>query len=277
MDRPATDRSAARELLTVLVLALCALWALGQRHLLARDLGLPLARAEVAEDRAFADEDPDALDPEAADEAASAASIALSGATPGAASGSAAAISTHERILLFGDSMVEVLQPRLTDYCLENGHELRPAIWYGSTTAAWAEGGELTELLREAKPTMVIVALGSSEISSRDIDRREPFIRRIVRRIGARKLLWIGPPNWREDTGINALFARVLGDDRFFRSAELTLPRKADGIHPDAEGGALWADAFVDWVGHGSAFPIALAPPTRRAPKLPARVFAPVR
>lgn len=277
MDRPATDRSAARELLTVLVLALAALWALGQWHLLARDLGLPLARAEGAETGALAEEEPVPLDAETQVLAASAASVAPAETAPGAASGFAAAISAHERILLFGDSMVEVLQPRLTDYCLENGHELRPAIWYGSTTAAWAEGGELTELLRDAKPTMVIVALGSSEISSRDVDRREPYVRRIVRRVGARKLLWIGPPNWREDTGINALLARVLGEDRFFRSAELTLPRKADGIHPDAEGGALWADAFVDWIGHGSAYPFVLAPPTRRAPKLPARVFAPVR
>lgn len=276
MDRPSTDRTAAHELLTVLVLALCAIWVLGQRHLLARDLGLPLVRAEVAEARTLADEDLDALEAEADDEAAPAASAAPPEA-PGAASSPAGAIAPHERILLFGDSMVEVLQPRLTDYCLENGHELHPAIWYGSTTAGWAAGDQLTELLREAKPTMVIVALGSSEISSRDVERREPYVRRIVRRIGARKLLWIGPPNWRDDTGINALLVRVLGEDRFFRSAELTLPRKSDGIHPDAEGGVLWADAFAGWVGRGSAYPIALTPPTRRAPKLPARVFPPSR
>ncbi len=45
-----------------------------------------------------------------------------------------------QRILLLGDSMVEVLQPRLSDYCLENGHKLFPAIWYASTTASWAVG-----------------------------------------------------------------------------------------------------------------------------------------
>jgi hypothetical protein len=101
-------------------------------------------------------------------------------------------------------------------------------------------------------------------------------VRTLLRRVGARPLLWIGPPNWREDTGINAMLARVLGARRFFSSAALDLPRKSDGIHPNAAGGATWADAFVRWVGEESARPIALATPTRAAPKVPAtRVYPP--
>ena len=95
---------------------------------------------------------------------------------------------------------------------------------------------------------------------------------------GTRPLLWIGPPNWREDTGINAMLARVLGPRRFFSSATLELERGPDGIHPNKAGGAKWAETFVRWVGAESARPIALATPTRAAPKVPAvRVFPPPR
>ncbi len=103
-------------------------------------------------------------------------------------------------------------------------------------------------------------------------------MRTILRQVGARPLLWIGPPNWREDTGINAMLARVLGPRRFFSSATLELPRGPDGIHPNTVGGARWAEAFVRWVGVESARPIALAAPTRKAPRVPAvRVFPPPR
>ena len=180
-----------------------------------------------------------------------------------------------QRILVFGDSMVQALQPRLTDYCLENGHALLPAIWFASTTVAWAAQDKLRMLINEFKPTMVIAVLGSSEISSRNVEEREKFVRAIVRKVGDRKFAWIGPPNWREDTGINALLERVLGPGRFFRSAELELERTTDGIHPTPKGGVKWTEAFVRWLSEKSAYPIALATPTRTAPRIPARVYPP--
>ena len=122
-------------------------------------------------------------------------------------------------------------------------------------------------------PTMVIVALGSSELAARDLGLREKNVRLIAKRVGARKLLWIGPPNWRDDTGINAVLERELGKDRFFLSAELSLERKADGIHPSASGGEKWVEAFVHWVDTESAYRPLLMRPTRTAPKIPARIF----
>lgn len=189
----------------------------------------------------------------------------------------AAFTSSHpaikQRILLLGDSMVEVVAPRLADYALENDHVLVPAIWYGSTTSAWAKSQELGSLLHEVNPSLVVVVLGSSELTRRNAEARRPFIEAIVRRVGARSLVWIGPPNWREDTGINAVLESVVGKDRFFLSAELELPRKKDGIHPDAEGGRLWATAFVDWLAQDSRYAIPMNPPTRRAPAIAARVL----
>jgi hypothetical protein len=179
----------------------------------------------------------------------------------------------REKILLLGDSMVEVVGPRLADYALENGHEMVPAIWYGSTTSAWAKSPELGQLLREIDPSLVIVVLGSSELTRRDIESRRPMIEALVKRIGSRKLVWIGPPNWRADTGINDLAESVVGKDRFFRSATLDLTRKKDGIHPDASGGRAWTAAFVRWLGASSRYDVAMAEPTREATPTPARVL----
>ncbi len=189
------------------------------------------------------------------------------------ASSSAPPERRPERILVIGDSMVEVLAPTLAAYAIENGHTFVPAIWYGSTTAAWARSPKLDSLLREIDPTVVLVVLGSSELTSRNIDSRGPFVRTIIDRIGSRKVGWIGPPNWRADSGINDLLAREVGADRFFRSADLELTRKRDGIHPDADGGRAWMHAIADWLSHESACALAMQPPSRSAKAPPARVL----
>jgi len=275
--RPAT---AYRELLIVFG----ATWLLLVFHgALGRDLviaGVTLEKPELSaylrrwQGAPFTAEAQAAIEPEATLPTAAPADLPSSGVT---ASAVAPLARGPQRILLLGDSMVEVLEPRLADYCLENGHRLFPAIWYASTTASWASGPELEDLLREIKPTLVVVALGSSELTARRIDQRERHVRAILQRVGPRPLLWIGPPNWREDTGINAMLARVLGAGRFFSSATLDLERGADGIHPNAVGGAKWAEAFASWVREDGARAIALAPPTRVAPRVPARVYAPPR
>ena len=186
--------------------------------------------------------------------------------------------TTPQRILLFGDSMVPVLVPRLADYCLENGHQLFPATWYGSTIIYWAWQDKLDKLLVEHKPTMVIAVLGSSELTVRDVSECGPFIQLIARKVAPRKFLWIGPPNWRADTGVNALIEASLGSDQFFRSADLQLLRRSDAIHPSEAAGQIWVDAFVRWTTEKSSFPIVMAPPTRKAPSVATQVFSrPVR
>jgi hypothetical protein len=177
-----------------------------------------------------------------------------------------------QRILLFGDSMVPVIAPRLADYCLENGHELFPAVWYGSSIIRWAWRDDLDKLLVEVDPSMVVAVLGSTELTVRDVGECEPYVRVIARKVGHRKFVWIGPPNWREDTGVNALLGAALGDEVFFHSGTLAVDRGSDGIHPSGRGGAAWVDAFVRWLGTESAFPIRLVPPTRVAPRPAARV-----
>ncbi len=199
-------------------------------------------------------------------------------ASPEAASVSGKAVldEAPQRILILGDSMIEGLLPRLADYAAENGHSLNAVIWYGSRTIDWANSSRLTEVLAAARPTFVIIALGSSELKVRDVEKRAVAVERMLHRIGSSKVLWIGPPNWTTDTGINALLERTLGSGRFFRSAELHFERKRDGIHPTLGSSERWLDAVVRYVVEESAVPIRLATPKKTGtPRPRVRVFSP--
>ena len=71
------------------------------------------------------------------------------------------------------------------------------------------------------------------------------------------------------------MLERVVGKGRFFRSADLTLPRESDGRHPTPMGGAQWADAVAHWLVDKSHVPIAMNEPTRKAAPPKAKVFPP--
>jgi hypothetical protein len=168
-----------------------------------------------------------------------------------------------QRILLVGDSMVFNLIPRLSDYCLQNGHTLKPAIWYASTTIAWGSQSKLDQLITEFEPTFVLIVLGSSELTSRSMEGRAQSVRNMLQKIGDREMAWVGPPNWRPDTGINALLEAELGKDRFFRSAELELERESDGIHPNRAAGSQWADLIAAWLEREGRAHIVMKTPER--------------
>jgi hypothetical protein len=181
-----------------------------------------------------------------------------------------------QRILILGDSMIDGLLPRLADYAVENGHTVRAVIWYGSRTIDWGRGTRLKEMLTAYRPTFVIVALGSSELYAHGVEKRSGAVQRMLEAIKPRKLVWIGPPNWTTDTGINALLEREVGADRYFRSADLTFERKKDGIHPTLASSERWMDAVARWIVDKSGVAIRLAPPTKTGtPRPSARVFPP--
>jgi lysophospholipase L1-like esterase len=181
-----------------------------------------------------------------------------------------------QRILILGDSMIDGLLPPLADYAAENGHSVSAVIWYGSRTIDWARGTRLTDALRDYRPTFVIFVVGSSELTTRDVEKRATAVRTMLKLVGERKWIWVGPPNWRTDTGLGALLEREVGAGRYFRSLDLSFERKRDGIHPTLAASRRWMDAVAEWVRLRSAVPIRLAVPQKTGtPRPNARVFAP--
>ena len=171
--------------------------------------------------------------------------------------------TTAKTILFFGDSMLEGLAPRLAAYCDKSGHELIEVIWYSSSTLCWAQSGRLTELINKYHPNYIMVCLGANELYVPDIkNARKAYVKKLLAEIGNVPYLWIGPPNWDQDTGINDLLAENLAKGCFYLSAKDHFERSRDGAHPTRASAHQWMDRVIKWMGTNAAHPIRLNYPS---------------
>lgn len=167
-------------------------------------------------------------------------------------------LSKPQTILFVGDSMLEGLYPRLASYAKENGHKVYSVIWYSSTSEIWGEVDSLKVNIERYKPSYVFICLGANELFVKDIAaKRDKFVKNILSQIGDLPYLWIGPPNWKPDTGINDLIAKNAQKGCFFLSNGMTFDRKRDGAHPTHKSSIVWMDSVVRWMAKSSAYPIA--------------------
>lgn len=171
-----------------------------------------------------------------------------------------------QRILFFGDSMVEGLMRRMSSYAHANGHNLTNVVWYGSTTEIWAQTDTLRHFLELVQPSFVMVCIGANEQFIKEVDERALCIKLIMREIGRRPFVWIGSPAWKEDTGINSLTQSIVGKERYYDSRRLTLTRGSDHRHPTFSAASVWMDSVALWMGgKQTAHPIRMAQPADSA------------
>ena len=156
--------------------------------------------------------------------------------------------TSKQNILLIGESMVEGLAKPFANYCAANGHGFNSVCWYSSTTRHWVETDTLEYFLNKFNPTYVFVTIGGNEQFLSNLESRENFINQILKRIGNRKVVWLGTPAWKKDTGINDLTLKILGKDRYYDARNLKIARKKDGAHPTPESSSLWMDSIAAWI-----------------------------
>ena len=161
--------------------------------------------------------------------------------------------TTAQRILYFGDSMIEKNRFRMAEYCNDNGHEYKGVIWYGSTSKEWAGTADLDTLIARHKPTFILVSLGSNEMFVRDLEARESYVDSILAKIDTIPYLWIGPPNWKPDTGINEILRTHCGERNYYPSLNLTFERASDHVHPNQRASNMWMDSVATFLTDGSA------------------------
>lgn len=174
--------------------------------------------------------------------------------------------SAH-RILFVGDSMVEGLRYRLSQYATANGHTMQCVIWYSSSSKYWAKSDTLTYFIRKFDPTYIFLCMGANELFVRNLDERDAAVGEIIREIGDLPFIWIGPPNWKPDTGINDILARHCGKKRYYPSLRLKYERAKDGAHPVLKSYNMWADSVSTWLRDSSAHPIRWEIPEKDTPK----------
>lgn len=157
--------------------------------------------------------------------------------------------TTSQKILLIGDSMLEGLALRLRDYTAYNGHEIKTVIWYSSSSLWYGTSDTLKYFVNEYKPTYVILVLGANELFISDIkEKRKDYVKYIISQIDTIPYVWVGPPNWKEDTGINDLIIENAGLSHYFASKDLTYDRAKDGAHPTRASAVVWMDSIASWI-----------------------------
>jgi lysophospholipase L1-like esterase len=173
--------------------------------------------------------------------------------------------TSTQRILLIGDSMLEGLMRRVRDYSVYNKHFLKTVIWYSSTTKVYGTTDTLAYFIKKHKPTYIILSLGANEMFIRDIkERRQDYVYNILNAIGDIPYVWLGPPNWREDTGINELILENVGPKRYYESKQLTFQRASDGVHPTHSAARIWMDSVAVWIQKESQYRIRLDLPDKQ-------------
>lgn len=167
-------------------------------------------------------------------------------------------------ILFIGDSMLDGLYPRLAAYADKNGHTLYAVIWYSSTSQVWGQSDKLRNYIDRLHPDYIFVSLGANELFVKDIiEKRDVYVKRILADIGSIPYVWIGPPNWKEDTGINDLVAANAGPRHFFLTNGMKFPRMKDGAHPTHQAAIGWMDSVVRWMAVHSDHPIRMELPDK--------------
>lgn len=169
--------------------------------------------------------------------------------------------STPQSILLIGDSMTMNLALRLAQYAKQNGHTMHAVNWDSSNTIKWGKSDHLKEYIEEYGATYVFISLGANELYLKEPKSHLKYVEMILEQVGDLPYVWIGPPNWKEDFGVNDMLEEACKPGSFFRSAGMEFARKKDGIHPTRESSALWIDSIARWMPK-SAHPILLELPS---------------
>lgn len=172
--------------------------------------------------------------------------------------------TASKTILFIGDSMLEGLGPRMASYAKKNGHKLYNVIWYSSTSEIWGRCDTLKHFIKTFNPDYILVSLGANELFVKDIKKkRKKYVEHILSQIGNIPYVWIGPPNWKPDTGINELVESTVDDGSFFLSDGMHFDRAKDGAHPTRTSAALWMDSIASWITTKSNHPIKLERPDK--------------
>jgi hypothetical protein len=153
-------------------------------------------------------------------------------------------------VLHIGDSFThsgfaQALKPRF----LALGTKYEVKAEQSSFTTTWS--GKLGPIVAATQPDLVIITLGANEVANTDPPAHAPAVRNIVRHLAGRPCVWVAPPLWAKETGIMDVLRENSAPCRFFDSNTLVkqpIPRRGDKIHPTPEGGAIWADAFWEWL-----------------------------
>lgn len=155
-------------------------------------------------------------------------------------------------VIHVGDSFVDSgLQQGLRPKFRAMGTKYMSYARTSSWLSTWAADPELDNLYFGYHPALFLVTLGANELFAKPAEKRAPLVHEIVRRLRGTPCVWISTPVWEgAPTDLVEMTRRESAPCRFFDSSEVgaRMTRQPDKRHPDPAGGAMWADAFWEWL-----------------------------
>lgn len=157
-------------------------------------------------------------------------------------------LAQHKTVLHVGDSTVGYT----LGLSLELGKMFKAAgVAYESHTVTaaglrtFAKSKVLEKLVAEKNPDLVIVQLGTNNLTVPNPAAYLPDVKAIVAQTGGKPCYWVGPiPLEQPEHGMRALLRENVAPCTFYDSFELKLARQEDKIHPTQPAAKKWADAF---------------------------------
>lgn len=168
-----------------------------------------------------------------------------------------------KKILVFGDSMTGWLAERINAYAVHNGYTVETIVWDGATISKYANSDGLAKFIRDHDPDGVVVCLGMNEMLGKNFNNRlKPSLDKLLKVIGDRDLLWVGPPAWPgrgDGREFNDFMLGQLGSERYVTTNRLSLPRQSAGNpHPSRAGMNMMADEVMNFSKTHSALPVSV-------------------
>jgi lysophospholipase L1-like esterase len=175
--------------------------------------------------------------------------------------------------MAIGDSFMVGLSPHLGQMAKEQKLPYLGRGVSGSRIDQWAKSEWLETYLDDFQPTIVLVSLGTNDayIEGDVWDKQKERFDALIAKLktfpnrfsndeaggdyyaAGAEIIWIGPPT------LPAIYSGRAPDlafvnqlrqaaPNYFDSAELSIPRGPDGLHPTAAGYAGWAGAVWSWL-----------------------------
>lgn len=179
---------------------------------------------------------------------ASSAAPSDGGAASSEAGAERRALTDHRTVLHVGDSTVGYT----LGVALELGKMFRAGgVAYESRTVTsaglhtFAQSKVVEKLVGEKNPDLVIIQLGTNNLTVPNPAAFIPDVKAIVAQAGGKPCYWIGPiPLDQPEHGMRAMLRENVAPCTFFDSFDLKLARQDDHIHPTQPAAKKWADAF---------------------------------
>jgi len=114
-----------------------------------------------------------------------------------------------------------------------------------------AEDRIVEKMVKRYSPDLVIIQLGTNNLTVPHPEVYIPDIKSILAQVGHRGCYWIGPISLKfPERGMRGILRDNVSPCVFYDSYELTLERQSDGLHPSQKAAIFWSGAFFEFAEH---------------------------